>query len=309
MKTLYIFLIILLLPNTLIHAIDSRKEKNIEKKTDLPLKESKQFYVLTIPKAGTFLLVKLLAMLTEKRQRIVWDGFFKTPNIWAFASQEDPDFLIPMEDIDEFFLSCLESNRFPLAHFNFAENFQSHSLQHPEYAKIILIRDLRDVCVSTVFYLSEEIENVINSSSFDDKLMFVIKGENLYQKEGDLNQKSFGAFWKIDKLANIAIKWMKDPSVTVCRFEDLVGEKGGGSIESQREQIVKIANTLNISLTSKELNKLTSQLFGVRKGPDISGTYRDGKIGSWQEYFKDEHKEAFHHLLGPVQTKLGYPSF
>lgn len=272
-------------------------------KINSPKNESpKEFYVLTIPKAGTFLLSKMLNMLTKKNGVSVWSVFPKEI-IWKFAKNEEPSSLISNEEMEKSFQARLKYNQFHFAHFNFAENFQNYSLSHPEYAKIILIRDLRDVCVSAVYFLSERIEKAINSSSMDDKLMFIIQ-------QGDL-LFPHASFWKIKKLAQIAAKWINDPSVIVCRFEDLVGEKGGGSLKAQQKQIVMIANSLNIPLSSKNLDKITSQLFGVKKGPDIGGggTYREGKIGSWQTHFKEEHKVAFNRILGPVQQELGYPLF
>lgn len=260
--------------------------------------ENKPFYVLTIPKAGTFLLSKMLTMLTDKKGAPVW-ATFPGANVWQYPN-ENRDVLLPEKKMEKSFKTFLARNQFHFAHFNFAENFNLYSSTHPEYIKIILIRDLRDVCISMVYYLSEEIEAEINNSNFDDKLMFVIQ-------QGDLSKEHH--FWKIEKLAKIAVEWIKDPEVVVCRFENLVGENGGGSLKAQQNQIKTIARALNINLTSKKLNKMTSQLFGVRQGPDIGGTYREGKIGSWQNHFKDDHKEAFNQILGPLQSELGYPLF
>ncbi len=277
------------------------KVSDIQNKKDL--QDSKPFYVLTIPKAGTFLLAKMLGMLTGKNGKAVWTSI-KDPRVWKFASKQDPDSLIAEDELERIFLNNTKTNYYPFAHLNFSENFQEFSLNHPEYEKIVMIRDLKDVCISFVYYLSEQIEEVIHSSSFDDKLMFVIEGRNLSEKRG-----TFAFFWNLEKLAKIAIEWIGDPTVTVCRFEDLIGEKGGGTLEAQQNQIIQIANILNISLTTKKIDRITSQLFGVRKGPQIGLTYREGQIGSWKMHFKDEHKEAFNRILGPLQKELGYSLF
>lgn len=304
-----LFIFISLLP-FFVFANDQKSEEKysrletsllLRKKTTLN-QSSAPFYVLTIPKAGTFLLNKLLTMLTGKLGVPVW-GVFKQ-NSWKFANEADPDSFIENKKLEKSFKKRIKLNEFHLAHMNFAENFRRYSKQHSEYEKIVLIRDLRDVCVSTVYYLSEEIEAVIHSTSFDDKLMFVINSETLINEKG-----FFDSFWKLDKLANIAAEWIKDPTVTICRFEDLIGEKGGGSLEAQQRQITEIANTLNIPLTSKKINEIASQLFGVQNGLETGATFREGKIGSWTAHFKEEHKEAFNRKLGQVQQELGYPIF
>lgn len=258
--------------------------------------DSKQFYVLTIPKAGTFLISKMLTLLTGKTAIPMWTIF--PGNI---AWNENPHSPILSRELEKLFDTLKNSNKFPFAHFNFAEKFLEYSLSHPEYEKIILIRDLRDLCISAVYFTSEEIEEKIDSSHFDDKLMFIIEGGEV--------QMEIGFFWKIEKMAKIAVQWMKDPTITVCRFENLVGEKGGGSLAAQQQQIETIARALNIPLSSKKLNKMTNHLFGVRHGPDISGTYREGQIGSWQSHFKENHKQAFNRVLGTLQKELGYPCF
>lgn len=314
------FFTLLLLVPLFIFATDNREDEKkfpspnfFEKQTDTlsllrlkdPQKETcRPFYVLTIPKAGTFLLNKMLVMLTGKSGAPVWDVFNQISHVWKFANSADPSSLIAHKELEKSFKERSRLNEFHLAHMNFAENFLRYSIKHPEYEKIVLIRDLRDVCISAVYYLSEEIEKAIHSNRFDDKLMFIINGGTLSDERG-----FFDSFWKLDKLADIAAEWIKDPTVTVCRFEDLIGEKGGGSLEAQQRQITEIANALGISLTSKKLDKITSQLFGVKKGLETGATYREGKIGGWAAHFKEEHQEAFNRRLGKVQQKLGYPIF
>ena len=84
-------------------------------------------------------------------------------------------------------------------------------------------------------------------------------------------------------------------------FEDLVGEKGGGSKESQLEVIKAIVKHLDISLTEKEIQEnVIDKLFGG------TGTFREGKIGAWKNYFTPEHKKLFKLYGGEMLIKLGY---
>lgn len=81
---------------------------------------------------------------------------------------------------------------------------------------------------------------------------------------------------------------------------------GGGSIEAQVEQISKIANSLNVRLTPSRLNEIVENLFGNVKGPHTPSTFREGKLGSWQQYFNEEHKKVFKEVFGDLQLSLGY---
>ncbi len=211
-------------------------------------------------------------------------------------------FCFPNEETngsDFSFANWKKNNIFASAHFNLAEYFNCLWQKHPEYIKIIHIRDLRDVCVSCTFFQSEEIEKEIGTSCFAEKLLFVLSLEN----------KPCNYILRIKKYAEIAAEWIKDPLAVVCRFENLIGEKGGESLISQQEQITAIAKSLNINLDRSKLDWITDNLFGIRSGPSLPSTYREGKIGSWRKFFNAEHKKAFEEHLGEIQLHLGYDLF
>ncbi|MBA2367864.1 MAG: hypothetical protein H0V82_02430 [Candidatus Protochlamydia sp.] len=256
------------------------------------------FLVLTVPKSGTHLIMKMLHMLTAKTHA---NNYALFNPITAFNFREDdPSIHISSELVERAFLIWKRSNVFPIFHFNMAEDFHLFWLNHPNYVKIIQIRDLRDVYVSCVFHQLENIEKEIGPCTFDQKLLYLICLDNKPTKNNIIRLK---------KNAEIAVEWMQDPETIVCRFEHLAGEKGGGSLTAQREQIITIANSLNINLNSAQLNWITNNLFGTETGPPLLSTYREGKIGSWRNYFTDEHKRAFEEHLGEIQLNLGYGLF
>jgi hypothetical protein len=255
----------------------------------------KDFFVLTIPKSGSHLILKMLTMLTNKKH--VFPGLL-FPQLHAFTFiDENPDAYVSDEEMEAAFATWKKDNVYPLAHFNFSENFQTFASKHPEYVKIIQIRDLRDACVACVCHQEQAIEQEIGPCNFDQKLMFIIT-------LGDKPTKN--SFLRIEKNARRAVEWIKDPDTVVCRFEDLVGKKGGGSVEAQRQQIVEIANHLNIDLSNQQLDWIVDNLFGVQTGPQIPSTFREGKVGSWRQYFSEEHKEAFREHFEELQLQLGY---
>jgi len=202
------------------------------------------------------------------------------------------------EDLENYIKVNQAKNKFSLAHFNFSEPFQQFSENNPNYLKIIQIRDLRDVLVSLVFYQSNEIENETGFTNFDEKLMYVITRD----------KESVSSVINIYKHAENATQWIKDPDVIVCRFEDLVGPQGGGSLEKKQELLVKLANSLNILLDENIVNNVMSNLFGKQGDSYLNLTFREGRIGNWKKYFKKEHIEAFENEgWADLQLRLGYP--
>jgi hypothetical protein len=260
--------------------------------------EKADFFVLTVPKSGSHLILKMLHMLTAKTHVNNY-AVLKPINAFNFR-EDDPSIHISSTRIEKAFLNWKTNNLFPLFHFNIAEDFHNFWLKHPNYVKIIQIRDLRDACVSCVFHQSEDIEKEIGPCTFDQKLLHVISLGSQPTKNNLLRLK---------KYAQIAVQWMQDPETVVCRFENLVGQKGGGSRTAQKEEIIAVANSLGIQLNTARLNWISNNLFGIKSGPKIPSTYREGKIGSWREYFNEEHKRAFEEHLGEVQINLGYDLF
>jgi sulfotransferase 6B1 len=90
------------------------------------------------------------------------------------------------------------------------------------------------------------------------------------------------------------------PYTCAVKFEDLIGEKGGGSLPRQQETIIRIAQYLGYKLSQADLQTIIDNLFG--------GTYsfREGKIGEWKHYFNDQHKTAFKKIAGQLLIDLGY---
>ncbi len=237
-------------------------------------------------------------MLTGKNQVSVMNAF---PHSFTCTFKEDDSRVdISYEELNAAFLDWKSGNLFSTAHFNVAEDFHRFWLDHPEYVKIIQIRDLRDVCVSCVFHQSDEIEKEIGPCSFADKLLFVITLGNRATKN---------RLFHIKKQAQLAADWMQCSETVVCRFENLIGEKGGGNLEPQRNQILAIAKNLKIDLNAEKLEWITTNLFGIISGPSIPSTFREGKAGSWRYYFDEVHKKAFIEHLGEIQLNLGYNLF
>lgn len=235
----------------------------------------KPFFLLTVPKAGTGLINKLMRILTGKATCDAPNKKFK-PQI----------FLADIQDI-----TCyLNDHQYPFRHFIPFNHLyvEIHEL-YPEIQPILHIRDLRDVCIALAYSHKTSLDNKLGSdASIDDRLMNVI----LHPDELGLHD--------CKRNAECAVEWMNQPGVIITRFEELVGERGGGSDAIQTKAIKALANALNIQITTKQWEAIENDLFGGNK------TFRKGQIGEWKEYFTEEHKIAFKTNLGTYLIKMGY---
>ena len=253
------------------------------------------FALLTIPKTGTFLMIKCLKLITKKDRNPI-----------ALGTKMER--LHSIKNLDKRIKKITYcSNEYPTSHFHLSSNTLGKYFNlHPKTKLFVTIRDLRDACISAVYYIdvdkdfatSKFIAGFIgtkaewNELSFDEKLFKVITADPKFQISFAYNAQEFLHF-----ISNY-------PSVYVTTFENLVGSQGGGNDTLQKNEILQIAQHINIHLTNTELNNISSLLFG-NKG-STSKTFRSGQIGKWKQYFKPYHIQAFKEHLGKYLIEFGY---
>ena len=187
-----------------------------------------------------------------------------------------------------------------------------------EVKKIICIRDLRDVMMTIAHKMLEgswpgcnwqfpETLKAFRELTPDERLLHVINFEYDPVPIREIRQFSFPLVF------GQAIQYIQDPNVVVIRYEDLVGEKGNGSNALQMRDLKRLAEALNVNLSDEKLEEIASHLYGDRpneerrlKRTDPQITFRKGKIGSWKEAFKEEHKRAFKERYGKALILMGY---
>lgn len=249
----------------------------------------RDFYVVTVPKSGSHLVVKLLTMLTQRAANHLLnfkDHFFQvTPKefeLEIFRCKQRKEF------------GWLHTGDFYGQRYNAGDLFATFSRSHPEYVKILQIRDLRDVFVSLVHHFDSKrpsawSENGISpGASFDEKLTVAIS----CMLQSDIGK---------------ALEWYNDPNTVVMRFEDLVGPEGGGDAQSQQSAIIELANAVGVTVSHERLQTIQSKLFGTDEGPRYDYSFYSGQIGSWKKNYTQHHKELFNALWGYHQQALGYP--
>ncbi len=167
----------------------------------------------------------------------------------------------------------------------------------PDWKKIILLRDPRDMLISMMYWVEKtndwgggifspsELES-FHALSHDEKITALIL----------LPERLQGPPYFIKTV----LRWIQEPDVKAFYFEDLVGERGGGDRNKQINSISKLSKLLGYSLTEEEIGLISDDLFGN------TATFRNGTIGAWKHEFNDDHKQLFKEQFGTALIELGY---
>lgn len=246
---------------------------------NLPIK---QFYILSIPKAGTHLIIKLASLLTNRSPYGLHHLYPQLPNI-------------PYADFELGVLQCKENQQFSFNHLNnFGQLFEQFSKHHPEYVKILMVRDLRDALVSYAYHISASLEEQFGNIDFDQKLTMI------------LDLQHYEVAHEYEKEVLHALNLLADSQIRMIKFEHIIGPRGRGDPEIQVETIKTLAVALNVELNHEKLAYIVENLFGNDVDPKLSGTFRSGQIGSWKTHFKEDHLQLFLEYWESYQQSFNY---
>lgn len=244
----------------------------------------KKVLINSLPKSGTFLLRRALSLLPNFAPRWSLHGL----------DANNPNLLRKLRGIRQ--------GQYASAHLYWSQELVD-ILTSDNIRTIFIIRDLRDVAVSLAFYLADPnsqhlLQDYFASLESDSKrLTEVILGAKNQLYSDCPNPKSLGEF------GMAFLPWFNEPNCLVVRFEDLIGNSGGGSDQRQNESLQAIINHLEIDISKEKTSQLAQQLFFKN-----SQTFRKGKIGDWQNWFTLEHKQIFKEFAGEALIELGYES-
>ncbi len=259
----------------------------------LLLGETSPFTLITIPKAGSHLFIKALHFMTGSPA--IWHTFFPSS---CYISPE---------------------KGFLYTHFCLTPQLEQNYRALPKLKKIIVVRDLRDVAVSIVGQICKapwpgmtlEERNAFKKLPFDQQLLFVINYEydvyKVAKNAPNSNQASLA------RVARQAVQYALDTKNLVVRYENMVGEEGGGSLALQLDELHKLAKFIGLELEDEQIHHIASQLYGNEQNPfgkeelaNYQSTFSKGKIGSWKTAFNEAHKQAFKAKVGKALIDLGY---
>ncbi|MEO1390972.1 MAG: sulfotransferase domain-containing protein [Cyanobacteria bacterium J06634_6] len=256
--------------------------------------QAKNFIVCnSYPKSGTHLLYQILYGMPEAKK---WDDIISVQALCGV-------------------MNTANHIRWKLGSAPDGSIVRSHLMHTPEVLHILsehnckllfIYRDLRDVAVSHARWVIKEERIFLNKvykkqPDFSQHLMNSIIGIPLGSPFGsNLSQPNIGDDFRRWQ------GWLQHPETLAVKFEDLVGERGGGSEEKRLYLIEQIADHLNINLSSAQIQ---SSFGSYGMNPEESHTFKKGgkgSIGGWKELFTDTHKAAFKRVTQDLLVELNY---
>lgn len=253
--------------------------------------QANPFFMISIPKSGTHLVLKLMSLMLGQEDRWIHPYF---TDVDSFVFEDHPPIKsISNQHVEDVMNMLYEAHITPFTHTNFSVPLLEFKKKHPEYVSILVIRDLRDVLVSWAIFREPTFNVWLGPSTIKQRLHFILN--NCEQDKG------FARFVMRSFL------WLGDKNLFVLRFEDIIGSRGKGCDELQKQTIINLANKLNVSMDAQKLDYITSNLFGQDASSGKFSTFKSGQIGSYKEHFDEEITELFNQKFGLYQLLLGYP--
>lgn len=232
---------------------------------------------ISIPKAGTHLLERAICLHPRLHR----------PLIRTLISRD----VGGRRGLDTI-LESLSPWQVLITHFRYSEAF-SDCLERHGVRGLFLQRDPRDIAVSQAHYV------VKNPAHPHHDLFRSLPDTRERIKLAIRGDRSAGVESIAQRLASF-VGWL-DTGCLVVRFEDLVGPRGNGTAEKQRETVEAIYRHIGVEPTEPLIEHVTSHLFS-----DVSPTFRKGGTNQWREAFDDEIKALFKEAAGGTLLRFGY---
>jgi len=272
-----------------------------KKKRPAHSKKNDKIISLSIPKCGTHLLIKCLAlfkipgieyeytkevkpapeylkMIREKNKNLPpnhYKGIFHIPTVGP----------VPLAQIKR--MEKAPQKKSFWNHWPYTPEYEQFLDKHA-YANFLIVRDPRDMVVSfaKMVYKSREGQEAV----LDDVIIDLITGHQKHYLPWAVEiQETYPVLWEagLYNFYKLYLPWTKSKNFMLIKFEDLIGPGGGGTAEKQIETITKIAQHIKFDITPKKREEITKNIFGG------TWTFREGQIGGWKKYFTPEIKAVF----------------
>lgn len=245
--------------------------------------------VNSIPKAGTHLLtaeLERLDNLGNSRLHIETDKF-------TFSHRKNA-LGFPAVDLRKLqrAVETVRKGQFFSAHMYWSEGFEELMASNDVH-QIFIARDPRDILLSRMHYAMGLKRHRLHAflterlSSDEERLRVLVDG-----RDADPFIRPFRA--TLDGF----LPWMSRDAVLAVRFEDLVGERGGGSAQAKREALHRIARFCGLDV--QRVDDLAN------RGTAPTPTMRKGKIGTWKDEMPSDIVKLVEDKLGDAISAFGY---
>lgn len=236
----------------------------------------------SFPKSGTYMLSRCLELLPNvvPFHRGVW---------LAHAGKMRPT-------VRRRPLATVPQGSFVSGHLPYLPE-QVAVLRELGFRPILILRDPRDIAVS--YYKFEMTYRWLPHYHYfnhmmtdDERLLAMVAGDDAVGRS------------PLVTMMRRYLGWLADPNCLHVKFEDLVGEMGGGRADIQHDTVAKICDHVGLTLSAGQIDSVAAQIFNQG-----SQTFRKGAIGDWRNHFSAEHITAFNQTGGQdLLAQLGYAS-
>jgi len=265
----------------------------------------KKAFINSLPKSGTNLLVKCLLLFGYRERGHLSAGTVLDKKVRAYIRRilwkpRGPGYLLginsPIEvrksPIDAI-LRKVKDGQFLSGHVGYRQDLLDEIL-NAGFISIQVIRDPRAVLASFVPYVLGDqkhfLHTIFQSLSHEERYKAALDGITA----NGLTLKPLREYC-------LALDpWLDSKEVHTIRFEDIVGDQGGGS-DTQRIQVLEhLAEVLG--LPGDRITEVAENLYGPGRH-----TFRKGKIDSWKEEIPPDMLEHISVEVAGVLKKWGYP--
>lgn len=276
---------------------------------------AKRLLINSLPKSGTHLLAKSVEILGyrehfEDREVQEVPLFFNYREVkkriehqTQFSQQQISIGALTPYYVDlaivRHWLTLIAQKQYILGHIPWTP-LLTPILQELNYQHIFIIRDPRAVIASSIPFVLDTgkmparhfLEEDFKSMSPSQRLDFILVGG--YGAKAGVEIRNFAEVFRS------MLAWSQEQNCLFIRFEDLVGEQGGGKSEKQRETMEKICHHLDIPFSET----IASQL-GEIYNPSAR-TFRMGKIDGWKDSIEPADIEKLNTYCQPLCQEAGY---
>lgn len=277
------------------------------------LRDTKVF-VNSFPKSGTNLVEKLLRLVGIRMagKSIAMSsvlGRYETIkkltrtisfNSWAVPIGLEVPVSVTASWLKEY-IDSLSPGQYMTGHAAYSDYLESLLSIH-SICVLQVVRDPRAILSSMAKYVVEDINAWYPFHQYF-KSLDTRSSIRLFILGGPVPVRGF-YYSGIHQIILRQIGWFESKQALVVRFEDLIGEKGGGNDATQKATIRRIVEFIGLSgeFRDHDFRAIQEKLFGG------TPTFRQGRIDNWRESFDDELEELLlRELQGiPEMIRLGY---
>lgn len=276
----------------------------------------------SLPKSGTHLLAKAIELFNYQEhfaEQQAKPGNSKTPLFLNYrevrsamakqsaARQQSADIAVGTLTpayVDakslESWLAAMPDMTYLLGHMGFHEQLPELLLRQ-QIRHIFIIRDPRAVLASLLEFILDtrgmpkphflEADFVLLDQ--EQRLELLLSGG--YAPSAGLMIKPFA-----DIFYNM-LAWQDKPGCLLIKFEDLVGEQGGGNEQRQQQALKKIAEHLGQSFDMSLIRDDQNAIYSAE-----SRTFRQGSAYGWQKSLDGDSLERIQDYCRPLCRMAGY---